>query len=232
LNFGTVARGMVMTQTVWLCNQGEVPVSITAIHAPSAPFTLVGLPGLPASIPGGGSLILNVRFSPTSAGLMSDSMRVESSDPQHPEQVVQLAGYCIPSGESDADQDGVPDSFEFRFAAPVDAMAKGLRTNEYDSHLDYDFDGQNNWKEYMANTDPTASNSVFQLSRTAVQQVGPVLTWYSASNRLYNVSRASSLLTGFAPLSSALPSTPPLNTWTDTAPLSGQGIYRIDVTVP
>ena len=58
-----------------------------------------------------------------------------------------------------------------------------------------------------------------------------VLTWESLPNHTYTILVSTNLLEGFAPLAIDLPSTAPLNTYTDSAPSSVQRIWSI-VTGP
>ncbi|HSU53081.1 MAG TPA: IPT/TIG domain-containing protein [Candidatus Dormibacteraeota bacterium] len=112
----------------------------------------------------------------------------------------------------------------------------GLASNGSADYLDSDKDGMNNWQEYVAGTNPTNSNSVFKLvSGQMSSSTQFFLRWLSASNRLYDVMRATNLAAGTGafvriPGATNLISTPPQNTWTDSVSrASPPGYYRVSV---
>ena len=91
---------------------------------------------------------------------------------------------------------------------------------------DPDGDGQNNYAEYLAGTDPNDAISVFKL--TAITQEGANwrIFWSSASNKVYSVLRAAAV-PDFSVQQTNLPATPPTNNWLDTN-ASGAGLfYRV-----
>jgi hypothetical protein len=78
----------------------------------------------------------------------------------------------------DTDLDGIPDYWE---------TAYGLATNAPDAQLDADLDGRSNFQEYVANTDPHQSNSVFRIV-TAVRTNGQnIITWTTTGGTRYRV---------------------------------------------
>ncbi len=97
---------------------------------------------------------------------------------------------------------------------------------------DRDHDGMRNLDEYWAGTDPT--NPV---SRLVVYQVAPnpaaadefLVTWQSATGRVYAVQTATNLMTGFSTLTNGLPATPTVNVYTDAVNGAGQKFYRVRV---
>jgi hypothetical protein len=112
----------------------------------------------------------------------------------------------------------------------------GLPSNGSADYLDSDNDGMNNWQEYLAGTNPTNASSVFKItSAQAVSGTQLVVRWSSVSNRLYDVTRATNLVTGigaFVPVPGAtnLAPTPPVNTWTDSVSgASAPAFYRLRV---
>jgi hypothetical protein len=125
----------------------------------------------------------------------------------------------------DSDLDGLPDWWELAyFANPTNAVT----TNDADG------DGQSNWAEYLAGTGPTDKASVFRITWCAVDEVsGDVgLRWASASNRLYTIGWSTNLQAGFSLLTNSLSATPPENGFTDTQPVSTNGMFYRVLTRP
>jgi hypothetical protein len=56
-----------------------------------------------------------------------------------------------------------------------------------------------------------------------------VIRWNSTAGQAFHVRRGSNLLDGasFNTLATALPATPPLNVYTDSAPAAPAGFYQI-----
>jgi hypothetical protein len=122
----------------------------------------------------------------------------------------------------DTDADGLPDKWEDQyFSTPTGAVAS----------VDSDGDGADNLTEYFSGHNPSDPNSFFSSTITPVTTNGHpyVITWDSVTNRIYNISRSDSLLTGtFTNISGDLPH--PINTYTDSLERVGPQIfYRIDV---
>ena len=93
---------------------------------------------------------------------------------------------------------------------------------------DWDGDSFPDLYEFLANTDPTDTNSLLVISNAwpgATDEF--VLEWQSASNRTYSVERSTNLLVvDWAALVSNLPATPPLNRHTVDVDNAGS-FYRI-----
>jgi len=90
---------------------------------------------------------------------------------------------------NDADHDGLPDAWERTYFGSIYA---------YSGTDDPDGDGVNNLDEYIANTDPTHSNSYFRiLSITNEPGSSNInLSFVSSTGRLYNVLTKDYTLTG------------------------------------
>lgn len=78
---------------------------------------------------------------------------------------------------TDADDDGLPDEWEF---------ANGFSTNNNDAALDRDGDSMNNSAEYIAGTDPTDASSCLKVTETK-SAPGMSLEFLAISNRTYSV---------------------------------------------
>jgi len=90
----------------------------------------------------------------------------------------------------DSDHDGLPDEWE---------AAHGLATNNAaDAQLDFDLDGQANWQEYIAGTDPQNIESYLKVDRLVLATNGgsAVIQFNALSNRTYTVQYRDSLLEG------------------------------------
>jgi hypothetical protein len=96
---------------------------------------------------------------------------------------------------------------------------------------DWEHDGLSNYREYLSGCDPTAPDSVLDLVESTSNPDGSfTIRWSSQSNRYYRLLRSQHLLTGFTPILTALPATPPENTFTDTnAPPMRRAYYRVEV---
>ncbi len=129
----------------------------------------------------------------------------------------------------DTDDDGIPDGWESSFF--------GGTTNAQ-PEVDQDHDGMNNYAEWRAGTDPNDPESFLNVSSIVPMggntTSGVQLSWGSASNRLYSVSRAFGLVdgVGFVPIAEQIAATPPINTFVDDSLPGGNTLpvfYRIEV---
>jgi hypothetical protein len=107
----------------------------------------------------------------------------------------------------------------------------GLTNFNDDAMADADHDGLLTWQEYVAGTNPTNPASVFEITGSSVNAQGAVIRWASASNRFYNLSRTTNLMSGFSVLAGAsnLPATPPENVYTNPASAGAAVFYKINV---
>jgi hypothetical protein len=87
------------------------------------------------------------------------------------------------------------------------------------------------WQEYIAGTNPTNPASVFEITGSSINAQGVVIRWASASNKLYNLSRTTNLMSGFSVLAGAsnLPATPPENVYTNPVSAGAAVFYKINV---
>jgi|GEM_PF-629679 len=115
---------------------------------------------------------------------------------------------------------------------PYSWMAQyGLTNFSVDAGADGDHDGLTTWQEYLAGTNPTNPASVFKITGGSANSQGSVIRWSSASNRFYDLSRTTNLMSTFSVLAGAsnLPATPPENVYTNPAPTAGPAFYKISV---
>ena len=92
------------------------------------------------------------------------------------------------------------------------------------------------WAEYVAGTDPENPASVFAINGLLATRDGDnIVTWPSVAGRVYGLDFTTNLLQGFAPVpgAAALPATPPVNVYTNTATMHApQLFYRAHVRLP
>jgi hypothetical protein len=87
---------------------------------------------------------------------------------------------------ADNDHDGLPDDWE---------LAHGLDSNDpADAQLDSDFDGQSNWQEYVAGTDPQNPQSFLKFEQILFSEdkLAAIVQFNALSNKTYTVQSASS----------------------------------------
>jgi len=117
-------------------------------------------------------------------------------------------------------------------ATPEQWLAQdGLTNFSADALADADGDGLLTWQEYLAGTNPTNPASVFKITGGGANSQGSVIRWSSVSNRFYNLSRTTNLMSSFSVLAGAsnLPATPPENVYTNPVPIAGPAFYKISV---
>ena len=76
ISFGAVPKGWVETQSLTITNTGGAPVNISQTAISGVGFALIG--GSTASIPAGQSSIMQVRFSPQSAGPAAGNLLISA----------------------------------------------------------------------------------------------------------------------------------------------------------
>lgn len=89
---------------------------------------------------------------------------------------------------SDADSDGLPDSFEQQYFGQSTAGNPGDDT---------DGDGASNLAEYWAGTDPTNASSTFRIAEARRDGDDVVIVVAAKANRVYRVEASTSLQDGF-----------------------------------
>ena len=90
-NFGNVTVNTVATYALVLSNSGGSDLTVTDIYVKGETFADTQV-RLPATIPAGGNLALNLSFSPKTAGNYSGSVKILSNDPENPTTRIELRG--------------------------------------------------------------------------------------------------------------------------------------------
>ena len=129
---------------------------------------------------------------------------------------IEVYGY-----EVDSDGDGIADAWELYYFGNLETA---------DAMSDYSDNGFSDLHAFLANTDPTNSNSLLRLEHQMIAPGGGfTIQWQSAAERFYRVGRSTNL-PHFSIVDDGLPSTPPLNTYDDlTATNSAIYFYRIEL---
>jgi hypothetical protein len=95
-----------------------------------------------------------------------------------------------------------------------------------------DYDGHNNWQEWLAGTNPTNALSALRMELSVVSPPEVLLRWTSVSNRSYYIERATNLVgtAVFSLLQGNIPGQSDTTSFTDTNPAgAGPDYYRIGV---
>ena len=126
------------------------------------------------------------------------------------------------ANKTDSDGDGLPDWWE---------AAYGFATNIANGTNDPDNDQVSNMGEYLADTDPTDSNSVFFIS-TFSNEAGRAISFPSSADRNYNIDWTEDLPAGlWSHLRNNVEGTGVPITIVDTNE-AGQRMYRIEAIAP
>jgi hypothetical protein len=125
--------------------------------------------------------------------------------------------------DPDDDNDGMPDTWENEHP--------GLNPMTNDANEDNDADGQVNYAEYLAGTDPLDPSSVFAPEEIAVTSGALTLKWSSVPGKTYRVWQTYDLV-NWVPVSGDIAAQPQTGTteWTTSiAPGEKRAYYRIEV---
>lgn len=111
-------------------------------------------------------------------------------------------------------------------------QAHGLNTYTQSGSSDPDVDSMSTWREWLAGTDPTNTQSAL-IVLPPVQITGEIrISWQSVSDRTYCLERATNLTANpaFLPLAGGIPGQAGTTTYTDTnPPVAVPVFYRVGV---
>jgi hypothetical protein len=100
LNFGKVEVGRSDTLAVTLYNYGETPLSFTSLTTQHPAYQVVNA-SLPTNVPLYDSVIVRVAFSPTSHGVVNDTLYIASNDAAQPVYKIALNGKGVEIGRAE-----------------------------------------------------------------------------------------------------------------------------------
>jgi len=100
---GDVVLGDTGTATVTIGNDGQLPLTVSGVDAPSAPFALTDAPPATTTIAAGATRVLHVTFSSLAPGAASGALTVHSSGG---DKMVALTAEAITSGASTVEPAG------------------------------------------------------------------------------------------------------------------------------
>jgi hypothetical protein len=166
---------------------------------------------------------------------------------------LQASSACINSGYNayapgPTDLDGNPrvsggivdmGAYEFQNPSSVISYAwlqsYGLPTDGSADYADPDGDGMNNWREWVAGTNPTNAASVLKMLSVNSSATNKVITWSSVSTRAYSLAMATNLVAipAFSVVWSNIAGLAGTTSFTDTNPSAGPAaFYRVAVQPP
>ncbi|MDH6114955.1 hypothetical protein P3T36_006466 [Kitasatospora sp. MAP12-15] len=98
LDFGTLPTGDSKNLTLQLTNSSTLATTVTAVTAPSVPFTAT-LPAAGTAVPAGGSVQIPVTFAPAAAGAQSGTLAVTTSGGTTTVPLTGTAAPVVPAGQ-------------------------------------------------------------------------------------------------------------------------------------
>ena len=99
LDFGTINSGQTKDLSLTITNNGNAPLTVSAITPTGSAFTVTS--SLPPPIAAASSATVTVRFAPTAGGSQTGALAIASNDPVHPSVSVSLTGATPSSGGAD-----------------------------------------------------------------------------------------------------------------------------------
>jgi hypothetical protein len=99
-------------ETVTVVNNGNLPLNIGTVVAPSAPFTLDDACSN-ESLDQGVDCNIRVQFSPTTTGTFTDTLSIPSNDPETPTVIVSLTGNGVLVPEPDVSVSPMTNDFGY-----------------------------------------------------------------------------------------------------------------------
>jgi len=96
LAFGTLELSQTSSDYfITIANIGADSLTVSAITKSSSSFALSGVPGLPRTLRSFGDLTLSLKFAPTVAGRLADTLRIFSNDNDNPVIRIPLTGRAL-----------------------------------------------------------------------------------------------------------------------------------------
>jgi hypothetical protein len=159
INFGNVGVGNTVDQTTSIYNDGNATLTISGISraSGSTEFTYVG-PSTPFNIAAGGSQVVTVRFSPSSAGGKAAVFNVSSNDPDESTVTFNTTGtgllyYSISGHVRDLSGAGI-ESVDMNYGD--DELVDQTQENTGNAHIYSLHKGTEHWQEFRPSTSKLA----------------------------------------------------------------------------
>ena len=122
------------------------------------------------------------------------------------------AQFLFTSGDDDADDDNLPDSWETTYFGSLGETATG----------DFEHDGTDNLTEYRLGLIPNNGGSRFAANWTS----SGAIQWPSVTGVTFKIERSTNL-SGWSTLEAAFPGTAGTASYSDPAPPAGKAFYRV-----
>jgi parallel beta-helix repeat protein len=188
--------------------------------------------------PGGAG---NITIAPLFTDFANGNLRILSNSP-----CVNSGNNILVSDPIDLDDNprvsgGTVDMGAYEFQVPGSAFSMwlqqyGLPTDGSADYLDTDHDGINNWREWMAGTNPTNALSLLKIiSATKTSNpAGTIVTWASQNSRQYHLQRSSALTqSAFSTIQDNIAGQAGVTSFADTNAIGpGPFFYRVGVKFP
>ena len=133
LDFGSVTVGSTADIAITAQNVGGAPTHINSVVIGGAPYSLIGLPTLPALLKVGSSISFTLRFSPTVAGTFNDTFTINAdSGTDNSPYVAPITGTGPGAGGAlsvTPSPVSFPTTIVTHFAAPIAVVVKNIGTS-------------------------------------------------------------------------------------------------------
>ncbi|VGO16219.1 hypothetical protein PDESU_04810 [Pontiella desulfatans] len=211
---GTVAR------TFSIKNFGTADLTISAVNltgAHSNDFIVTAHPA--GTLAADNETTFTVTFDPSADGLRTATVSIASTDGEETPFIFTVQGTGVTTFP-DTDDDGIDDDWEMTY---FNSLTNATATSDRDE------DGNSDYTEFRAGTNPTNAMSFFGLNVTGMDIPLNVMdiSWPSATGRTYVVETVSDLEGSWDVLRTTIVATPPTNIFGVTMTNAPAAFYRI-----
>ncbi|MGC4017456.1 MAG: sialate O-acetylesterase [Luteolibacter sp.] len=127
----------------------------------------------------------------------------------------------LPTG-ADADNDGLPDSWEYQYGGTITGMT---------ANADDDHDGKTNLEEYLANTHPEDPSSVLAVGSITTSTGSVAIRLNTSPQRFYTLFKSEDLVS-WTTIQGPIVGTDGILTLTDTRANGARAFYKVTATMP
>ena len=214
--------GTVSYAISWIASDPDSEALITLYAATNADLAANGIPIADELVEGVDTqFVWQVAYMPPGDYYIVAGIR----DGTGPSQWHTSPGTVVVNGMADDDGDGMPNAWELRH---FDGITNASR------YADEDGDGFLNFREYIADTDPTNGQSFFQILNIS-NAVSPRLYFDSSADRTYSLQFREDMTAGqwsSDPDQSGVPGSGDIDSLHDTNSPGRSRVYRIGVEIP